>query len=236
MAGGENNLWEKSLGYIQRSKDRSQREGESEYSSYLLKAFVREKDEELNRELLEELIEKYSGVVRELEEKVEVIERMSMTDGLTGIYNRKKFTEEFGREVKRHRRNGESLTLAVMDIDHFKRVNDTYGHEMGDRILIDFCRVVGEDIREVDIFARWGGEEFALIVVGSAKERAHLVLERIRKSIEEHDFDHGERLTCSIGSVAIEDSVPEEMFTKADKALYKAKKNGRNRVEAWKEY
>lgn len=234
MAGDRNKLWEKSLEYIQGSRDRSQEE--SEYSSYLLKSFVREKDEEINRELLKELIEKYSGVVRELEEKVEVIQKMSMTDGLTGIYNRKKFTEEFGREVKRHGRSREGLTLAVMDIDHFKRVNDTYGHEMGDRILIEFCRIVMENIREVDIFARWGGEEFALIVVGSSKEGARIVLERVRERIEEHNFDHGERLTCSIGSVTVEDAVPEEMFTKADKALYRAKKNGRNRVEYWKEY
>jgi len=223
MVGDRNKLWRRSL-----------EDEESEYSSYLLKSFVREKDEEINRELLKELIEKYSGVVRELEEKVEVIQKMSMTDGLTGIYNRKKFTEEFGREVKRHGRSREGLTLAVMDIDHFKRVNDTYGHEMGDRILIDFCRIVMANIREVDIFARWGGEEFALIVVGSSKEGAHIVLERVRERIERHNFDHGERLTCSIGSVTIEDAAPEEMFTKADKALYRAKKNGRNRVESWK--
>jgi len=234
MDGNQDSLWKKSLAYIQRNAGVSSSNEKIDFSNFLLKVFARETDEEINRKLLKELIGKYSKVVKELEEKVEIIEQMSMTDGLTGIYNRKKFSEEFIREVKRCRRINGSLTLAVLDIDHFKKVNDTYGHEVGDQILIEFCQVVRINIREVDVFARWGGEEFALILVETSKKSSAAVLERIRKKIEEFNFSHGERLTCSIGSVAIEDASPEEMFTKADEALYRAKKNGRNRLERWK--
>ena len=230
MDGDRNHLWKKSLAYIQRNTGISSSDEGIDFSNFLLKVFARETDEEINRKLLKELIEKYSKVVKELEEKIEIIEKMSMTDGLTGLYNRKKFSEEFKREVKRCRRTNGSLTLAVLDIDHFKKVNDTYGHETGDQVLIEFCSVVKKNIREVDVFARWGGEEFTLILVETSKENSSTVLERIRKEIEDFNFTHAGRVTCSIGSVSIEDGPSDEMFSKADEALCRAKRKGRNRV------
>lgn len=165
----------------------------------------------------------------------EEIYRLMTFDGLTGIYNRRYFYETLHREISRSQRYVRPLSLVVFDIDFFKSVNDTHGHLAGDALLRQLAQLVRNRIRREDIFARLGGEEFAILLPEIESQGALVFSEKIRRIVEENRF-HYEQLTLSITislGVAVWRSTfanGEEFFKMADDALYVAKQNGRNRV------
>ena len=157
-------------------------------------------------------------------------------DGLTGLYNRRYFDERLEHEMKRHERYGHEFALIFLDIDHFKAVNDTYGHLMGDDILRELADLLANEMRYADCMARYGGEEFVLILPYTSGEKALGLAERLRQMISEHSFCAGGingKVTASFGVtsfVAGQQLTPQELFSQADKALYSAKNQGRNRT------
>lgn len=159
-------------------------------------------------------------------------EKLAITDPLTALYNRLKTDAELELERKRASRSGESFGLMLLDIDFFKRINDTYGHPLGDRVLIDIAKILKNSVRETDIVGRWGGEEFLVICPQSAIEGLEVLAEKIRRRIESHDFPDSSKVTISIGISCYQ---PEEtistLLSRTDAALYLAKESGRNQVQ-----
>ncbi len=169
---------------------------------------------------------------QELEEKILEIQHISDIDSLTGISNRKKFEEEIIKEIARAERYSHPLSVAMLDIDFFKSVNDSYGHKIGDQVLQSICQLITQHIRNIDFFARWGGEEFVLIFPDLSVEKAFVVTEKLRKMISHHDFGLKKNITCSFGLTEYQggDSA-EAVIYRVDELLYQAKDRGRNRVE-----
>jgi diguanylate cyclase (GGDEF)-like protein len=183
------------------------------------------------------------SVRKAYEEKMRVLnielEQMAMTDFLTGLNNRRYFIQRGADEVKRTKRNGEPMVLLMLDIDEFKKVNDTYGHETGDLALQQVASVMSTSLREIDILGRMGGEEFAVLLPNTSLEEALLLAERVRQSIENISFEKikGElKITASIGVAAFTDEMSDidDLLRNADEALYQAKRNGRNRIINYK--
>lgn len=169
-----------------------------------------------------------------------LMRRMATIDGLTGLFNRRSFNEQLNREFKRSKRYDNDLTLIMLDVDHFKHYNDTFGHLTGDKVLITVAQILKQCVREVDIVARYGGEEFAVILPEADVERGLVVAEKIRKTIEEYPFKFGEhqpggKLSLSLGLAANTADVDttSELINRSDTALYRAKNAGRNRCEAF---
>jgi diguanylate cyclase (GGDEF)-like protein len=164
----------------------------------------------------------------------EEIYRLMTVDGLTQAYNRRYFDEALEREFNRSRRYERALSLILLDIDHFKRVNDTYGHLAGDGVLRQISSAVKPRLRAQDIFARTGGEEFGILLPEIALEGARTIAEKVRGIIEATPLKHDQqviRCTVSLGVGELADgSTPEELYKRADERLYDAKQRGRNRV------
>lgn len=159
------------------------------------------------------------------------LEKLASTDNLTGIYNRHKFEELFKIELDRVARYKHPLTLIMFDIDHFKNVNDTYGHDVGDEVLKNIVNVVRKNIRNTDIFVRWGGEEFIILCPETETQKATNFAEKLRSAIETTLFAQAGNITCSFGVTSYIDKEIDDSFLKrVDNALYKAKNEGRNRV------
>ena len=160
-------------------------------------------------------------------------ERSAVTDGLTGLFNHAYLVQALKREVQRARRHDLKLSVAMFDLDDFKRVNDTLGHLEGDRILMKTAAVIRESLREIDTAARYGGEEFAILLPETSRAGAHVVADRIRRRIEER-FRRRDTIRETIsGGVATypEDaSNPEDLLRRADEGLYRAKADGKNRI------
>ncbi len=166
---------------------------------------------------------------REAEEKIRVL---ATTDGLTGIANRRELTRILDHEINRARRYGTPLSLIMYDLDHFKKVNDTFGHGVGDDVLKDVVRLVTANIRNIDVAARWGGEEFMVLLPQSDLAAAAKVAEKVRRTIEDFRFDRVGTVTASFGVSELEpDDDADSLLNRVDKALYRAKDRGRNRVE-----
>lgn len=159
--------------------------------------------------------------------------RLSTTDNLTGAYNRHKMVEELESEVSRSARYDHDLSLIMLDIDHFKQVNDNFGHEVGDKALKNVSEIIECIKRETDIFSRWGGEEFLLLLPDTDLEGGIIIAERIRAAVEKYEFESAGKITVSMGvSTFKKDKHNTTLFIRdADDALYEAKNNGRNRVE-----
>jgi diguanylate cyclase (GGDEF)-like protein len=167
----------------------------------------------------------------ELEDKNKQLEYTASHDALTSIYNRRHFDELLQREIAYERRYKTRTGFLMLDIDHFKSVNDTYGHNMGDEILVEFSRIVQKTLREVDVFGRWGGEEFVLFLPHTTQEGTMLVAQKICNAVANHSFPHKKTLTTSIGVVMLNHTTPlNQIFIHLDEALYEAKQNGRNCV------
>jgi len=165
-------------------------------------------------------------------EMTDELKRLAATDNLTGAYNRRQFRETIWHEINRAVRYGEALTLVAFDIDHFKAVNDTFGHIRGDEVLKKIAEIVRDNIRTTDIFARTGGEEFALIAPSTDPASASEIAERLRETINSHSFDSIGTVTVSFGVAGFKKGDNINAFIdRADKALYNAKELGRNRVE-----
>jgi len=169
----------------------------------------------------------------------EEIERLAITDGLTGLFNHRHFQERVKQEFHRRGRFPEPISLLLIDIDHFKEINDTYGHPVGDSVLKDVSGIIKKTIRNIDVPARYGGEEFAVILIGTDARGALKMAERLRKTVMKKAFsakDENFQITVSIGiSTHRDDNIrdQEDLIGEADKALYHAKRTGRNRSVLW---
>ena len=167
--------------------------------------------------------------------RLSALREMAIRDGLTRCYNHKYFKMRLDQELVRARRYGSPISLGVLDVDHFKRVNDTHGHPAGDAVLAHLASLLIASVRSSDIVARYGGEEFAFVLVEAGLQEASVVAERMRARVEAHEFElpGGARIraTASIGLAAAR---PQEgapgLLHRADAALYEAKAQGRNRV------
>lgn len=166
------------------------------------------------------------------------LQHMSRVDGLTGLFNRRYWQERFDSLFKLSQRRETVSTACMLDIDHFKKINDTYGHQAGDLVIKTLARVIQKSIRETDLAGRYGGEEFAVILVDSTASNALKVAERIRRLAEAMVIDHEGhqiRFTVSIGLSEFRKPVNSSMawLEEADQALYMSKNSGRNRVSVW---
>jgi two-component system cell cycle response regulator len=165
----------------------------------------------------------------------QVMYDLALRDGLTKTYNREHFAGHLNKEVAFARRHGTPLSLLMLDIDHFKRVNDTYGHLAGDQVLVELAERVQVVIRTEDTLARYGGEEFAVVLRGIELDNATIVGERVRALVANKPFDYKEQslaITTSVGAASFGDYAhdPESLVRAADEALYAAKGSGRNCV------
>jgi diguanylate cyclase (GGDEF)-like protein/PAS domain S-box-containing protein len=162
----------------------------------------------------------------------ELLERRATTDALTGVCNRLKFSELLDQAVREVRRYNHPLSLIMFDIDHFKVINDQAGHQAGDCVLRELARLVRENVRAADVFARWGGEEFMILSPHTGLEETRQLAEKLQALIESSRFHGRHRVTCSFGITQCTEQDTVESFTdRADRAMYRAKAGGRNRVE-----
>lgn len=156
---------------------------------------------------------------------------LSQTDILTGLYNRTKIDQTLNDEMQRAKRLEHSFSILLFDIDYFKKVNDNFGHQMGDKVLLALSNVAKESIRTYDVIGRWGGEEFLVLCPECAYEEAMVVAERLRESIQNASFPTSVQHTISVGVATMrENDTPHTLVARADDALYHAKEMGRNRV------
>ncbi|MFQ5756778.1 MAG: GGDEF domain-containing protein [Acidiferrobacterales bacterium] len=179
---------------------------------------------------------KLARTIHQLELSRRQLTEQATTDPLTQLKNRRAFFQEGKHSLALSQRSGTHLSVMLLDIDHFKRVNDTYGHQAGDRVLIALAELLGEMGRTVDTVARVGGEEFAIILPNTNREGAAVLAERIRAAVEQSAFDTGTEpvlLTISIGVATFgtdsADSI-DALLKVADRRLYISKKEGRNRI------
>lgn len=171
-------------------------------------------------------------VVNEME-----LRRIADRDQLTGTLSRRSFIDKADQEIARRHRYGGSASLVLLDVDHFKSINDTWGHPVGDHVLRELATTLGGVMRSTDAVGRLGGEEFALLLPATDQTEAMAAAERFRKAVEQRsvtvDFNRTIAMTASFGVARLDDTVTcaEDWFARADDALYKAKRNGRNRCE-----
>lgn len=172
---------------------------------------------------------------KQLEEILKKVEVLAITDSLTGLYNRRHFENMLGKEFKKANRYNIPLTCMMIDLDHFKEINDAYGHHKGDEVIKEVSKKIKDSIRDIDIAARWGGEEFIVLLPMTNKENAYKAAERIANNIKEIHFPEIKRqLTVSVGIAEIPNPAikdVEKLVQMADLALYEAKRKGRNRIE-----
>ncbi len=203
-------------------------------------AVMKEKDT-IVHELTEskKLLEKYSTNLEEMvEQRTEILKWLSITDPLTGLYNRRYFIEQIELEFKRSKRYSRDLSLLMLDIDHFKLVNDNYGHQIGDIVLRKISSVIINLLRDSDLAFRYGGEEFMIILPETKSEDAINVAERMKQEIMNTQHNYSSinfTVTASFGIVSIKDMIDkfetiDDIIKKVDDNLYKAKNSGRNTI------
>jgi diguanylate cyclase (GGDEF)-like protein len=163
------------------------------------------------------------------------IYRLTTVDGLTQVHNRRYFDEAIERELSRCRRYGRALSLLLIDVDHFKRINDTFGHLAGDAVLKEVASAIQKRIRKEDLLSRYGGEEFAVLTPEIDQKGAHAMGEKVRKVIEKHEFSFdGEvipvTVSCGVSSLGKKSDDAAALVQRADEKLYEAKESGRNKV------
>ena len=177
--------------------------------------------------------------ITEIKRREAALYHRATRDALTGLFNRGHFTELATQELERARRFSEPLTVALMDLDHFKRVNDTHGHDAGDQTLMQFAGLCQEHARKIDLVGRLGGEEFVMLLPRANKEPAFEILQRLRLAVMEArctssaGVTYGYTVSMGLASLRSHTRDLRELLRNADAALYKAKREGRNRVECW---
>lgn len=177
---------------------------------------------------LEALVEARTATLKEREE---MLQQLATTDALTGIFNRRHFNDLLETEIARHQRYQTPFSLILFDIDHFKQVNDTYGHQTGDEVLKQLSALVSDGIRTTDVLARWGGEEFTIITTACDLGCASQLAEKLRLAIVQLDISEVGHITCSFGVTEFHPGDNQDALMKrADQCLYEAKEGGRNRV------
>ncbi|MBT3807790.1 MAG: diguanylate cyclase [Desulfobacula sp.] len=173
-------------------------------------------------------------LIHEVEQRKKVEEKLhllSTTDELTGAYNRRAFNDYLHTNIGRAKRYNEPLSMLLLDVDHFKNINDSHGHDVGDLVLKSLVCVIKESIRQEDTMARWGGEEFTILLPQTGKDAALQQAERLREKIFMHNFPKIDHLTVSIGHTELQDNDTSDSFVKrADDALFQAKEGGKNIV------
>ena len=169
--------------------------------------------------------------VTESKRLLEMLQHQAVVDGLTGAVNRAESEVLLNREIKRSHRYGTPLTVLLLDLDHFKQVNDTWGHNAGDAVLKTVVELIKPRLRSTDFLGRWGGEEFVVALPQTSLEGGMSLAEDLRQRIRSCEFEGGLRITCSFGLARYEEGQDQEaLIEAADKALYKAKEEGRDRV------
>ncbi len=166
---------------------------------------------------------------------------ISVLDGLTGLYNRRYLEKRLAKEVSYSRRYSKTLTLLMLDIDYFKKLNDTYGHQAGDHALKTVSAQLHDSLREYDIVARYGGEEFSVILPTTSKSKGAMIADRLRENIQNQKIRHRDKdlpVTVSVGLASFPEEADgiETLMARADKSLYRAKESGRNRIAIWGEF
>lgn len=170
--------------------------------------------------------------LEELEELNKKLKKLASTDKLTGVLNRRKFEEIVDVEIEKCKRYDFIIALILFDIDHFKKINDKFGHKVGDYVLIEISKLISSNIRKSDYLIRWGGEEFIILACGLGTKEGVELAEKLRKAIEQHSFMEVGNITVSFGVTEYNKSENiDAMIIRADKALYRAKETGRNKVE-----
>jgi diguanylate cyclase (GGDEF)-like protein len=217
--------------YCNETQARTRRNGERYFAQITLDV-VRDAAGEITG-----FIEVFSDIT-EQKAREDALYRSATRDSLTGVFTRGHFVEMANMEIDRARRFAEPLSVAMFDIDHFKMINDTYGHAAGDRVIIAMAQGITGAIRKIDFIGRIGGEEFALLLPRANKEPALEVAQRLRRTLAERVVDIGEaevNFTVSVGVAALRPTTRDlsDLLRNADAALYKAKREGRNRAEAW---
>lgn len=163
------------------------------------------------------------------------LKELSTTDMLTKLPNRRFIDLEINKCHKLAKREESIYSLILLDIDHFKRVNDTYGHTKGDQVLKELAFLLKNSLRETDLIGRWGGEEFIILCRGATLAESQEIAEKLRQKISKHSFIEGYQLTCSLGVASYQrEDLIEDIFRYADLALYQSKSDGRNRVTTYK--
>jgi len=175
--------------------------------------------------------------IKKIEEHETLLENLASTDALTGIYNRRFFINEAEKEFARVERFGSSLSALLMDIDHFKLINDTYGHQVGDEVLIKFTKLLSQSLRKTDLFFRLGSDEFIILLPETNLDMALIFAERVKKILEKFSLSFEEKtiqITSSMGVVELNKNMKtvDEFLAQCDQALYRAKIKGRNRIES----
>lgn len=176
----------------------------------------------------------FVGIIRDQTEQKKLedeLRELSETDSLTKIYNRRKFDELLMEEIEKAKRYEHPLSLTMLDIDDFKRINDKHGHVVGDDVIKKVTHVVAKSLRNIDHLARWGGEEFVFVVPETPLEGTLILADRVRKGIEGADFGFTDKVTVSLGVTEYKagDS-PQGLLKRADDAMYRAKEHGGNKV------
>ena len=222
-------------------KDTTQKISESDNPDdvqALLKTITDETDKMVayNTELEQRLDQSYA-MMSTLKRDMERIRKEAITDGLTGLANRKAFDEQIGRIAREFKKDGLGFSLLMMDIDHFKAFNDTYGHQVGDQVLRLVSMTLVDGVKGQDMVARYGGEEFAVILPDTNAEASKIVADNLRKAVEQKEVinratgDNLGQITISIGAAQFyPDEKVEDLIHRADKALYASKNKGRNQV------
>ena len=173
-----------------------------------------------------------SREIKDRKKKQKELEILATTDSLTELYNRRKFNEVLNYEIKKIKRHSIDLSIIFCDIDKFKNINDTYGHDIGDQVLKSFASILKSSLRESDVIARWGGEEFIILITNETPQSTIDIVEKVRKEIESYKFTKIDTITASFGiSYLKENDTEDDILIRADKALYDAKSKGRNCTE-----
>jgi diguanylate cyclase (GGDEF)-like protein len=205
------------------------------FNSIVLEARIKTHLElKTSKDELKERINEQEEINEKLKKEIERCEFLANRDALTGIHNRRYMMERLKEEYVKYKRNAEPLTIGIMDLDDFKKFNDTYGHECGDFVLISITELILNSIRESDCFARWGGEEFIFMLSNTNLRGAFTLLEKIKKKLNETIFSYnGSKLmvsfTCGLSEISFTNNI-DKALVNADKALYVGKNSGKNKI------
>ena len=184
----------------------------------------------INQYDIDTMIVNFTDISETFNQKM-ILEKKILHDKLTNAYNREFFDQNYKKFISEYSSSNSKLAIAMLDIDHFKLVNDNYGHDIGDQVLIQFVDTLHKNSRKNDILVRWGGEEFIMILKIDEVSNLQKILESLRKSIESFDFNIVGHKTCSIGgTIYLENEDILKTIKRADEAVYKAKELGRNKV------
>ncbi|WP_428863573.1 GGDEF domain-containing protein [Clostridium sediminicola] len=178
------------------------------------------------------LLQMNQSLEKNVKERTKELRELAVSDSLTKLYNHNTSFELLEKEIGKIKDTREPLSIMMLDLDYFKKVNDNYGHQAGDEVLWTVAQAIKSNIRTMDIAGRYGGEEFLIILPNTDIHAAVLVSEKVKLIISQIIFDYkGLNITCSLGTCTWKNESAVEFVSKADKLLYKAKTNGRNRVE-----